>query len=153
MNEGQPPPIPPANIQSENDQFAYSQVSGPATGLLVVAIIDLAARLSSVLISFIGISLAPMLARPGLNPNMPHFLQGAVSGSFSLVGLVVSGFVVFAALEMRQLKQWELCVAASIIYMIPFFSACCILGIPFAIWSLVVLLKPEVKAAFRRMSP
>jgi hypothetical protein len=32
--------------------------------------------------------------------------------------------------------------------MIPCISPCCLLGLPIGIWALVVLLKPEVKAAF-----
>jgi hypothetical protein len=41
-------------------------------------------------------------------------------------------------------------VIASVAAMLPCtVSCCCILGLPVGIWSLVVLMKPEVKQAFR----
>ncbi len=33
--------------------------------------------------------------------------------------------------------------------MIPCVSPCCLLGLPLGIWALIVLVKPEVKAAFQ----
>lgn len=38
---------------------------------------------------------------------------------------------------------------AAILAMIPCVSPCCLLGLPLGIWALIVLLKPEVKAAFQ----
>jgi ABC-type proline/glycine betaine transport system permease subunit len=60
----------------------------------------------------------------------------------------VAAFIIFAALKMKELRQWELSLAASIVAMIPCISPCCILGLPIGIWALVVLLRPEVKEAF-----
>jgi hypothetical protein len=56
--------------------------------------------------------------------------------------------VIFAALKMKDLTQWSLAVAASILVMIPCISPCCLIGLPVGIWSLVVLMRPDVKAAF-----
>ena len=39
-------------------------------------------------------------------------------------------------------------IAASIVAMINFGNCCCLLGIPIGIWSLVILMQPDVKAAF-----
>jgi hypothetical protein len=39
-------------------------------------------------------------------------------------------------------------VVTSIVAMVPCLGPCCIVGIPIGIWALVVLMKPEVKAAF-----
>ena len=39
---------------------------------------------------------------------------------------------------------------AAIVAMIPRISPCCLLGLPFGIWALVVLSNGTVKAAFRR---
>jgi hypothetical protein len=49
---------------------------------------------------------------------------------------------------MKQLKNYGLAMTGSIIAMLPC-SVCCLLGLPFGIWSLVVLNNPEVKEAFR----
>jgi hypothetical protein len=51
-------------------------------------------------------------------------------------------------MKMKALEQWTMAIVASVVAMIPC-SCACILGLPIGIWSLVVLLKPEVKAAFR----
>ncbi len=43
-----------------------------------------------------------------------------------------------------------LCVAASVIGMIPCCtSCCCLVGLPVGIWSLMTLMDNDVKAAFR----
>jgi predicted Zn finger-like uncharacterized protein len=61
-----------------------------------------------------------------------------------LVGLLtVSG-----ALRMLQLRNYGLALTASILAMLNFGNCCCVLGIPFGIWALIVLLRPEVRAAF-----
>jgi len=49
---------------------------------------------------------------------------------------------------MKELRNWTLAMVASILAMVPCIGACCLIGIPIGIWSLVVLMKPEVKAAF-----
>jgi len=40
-------------------------------------------------------------------------------------------------------------MAAAIVACVPFCSPCVVLGIPFGIWALVVMAKPEVRAAFQ----
>jgi len=83
-----------------------------------------------------------------VDPNVDLY-EGIAGASFSFVGLVVAALVIFASLKMKELRMWELSLAVSLVAMIPCLSPCCILGLPIGIWSLVVLLKPEIKAAFR----
>jgi hypothetical protein len=64
------------------------------------------------------------------------------------VGILLSGLMLFGAIRMMTLKSYGLAVVSNIFAMIPY-SPCCLLGVPFGIWGLVVLMKPEVKAAFR----
>ena len=52
-------------------------------------------------------------------------------------------------LKMKNLESYSFAMAASIIAMIPCIGPCCLLGIPFGIWSIVVLGDAQVKAAFR----
>jgi hypothetical protein len=49
---------------------------------------------------------------------------------------------------MMKLRSRGLALTASILAMIPFTSPCCLLGLPVGIWSMLVLSKPEVSAAF-----
>jgi phage FluMu protein Com len=72
---------------------------------------------------------------------------------FTIVGTVVLmipyGIVIFGAIRMKQLKNYNLAIAASILAMLPC-SACCILGFPVGIWSLVVLCNRDIRAAFQQ---
>ncbi len=126
---------------------ASDQVSGPSVGLLITGILGAA-------LSFIG--LIASLFETGIESikssefigGYARIAEGAAGVAFCFVGLLVAGFIIYASLKMKALTQWSLCVAASIIAMIPCISPCCIVGLPVGIWCLVVLTKPEVKAAF-----
>lgn len=126
---------------------ASDQVSGPSVGLLITGI------LGGVL-SFIG--LIASIFETGIESIKAHryieeysdLAEGATGVALCFVGLLVAGFIIYASLKMKELTQWGLCVAASIIAMIPCISPCCIVGLPIGIWCLVVLTKPEVRASF-----
>jgi hypothetical protein len=126
---------------------ASDQVSGPSIGLLITGILGAA-------FSFIGLigSLfetgIESIKSPELIRGYASIAQGAAGVAFCFVGLLVAGFIIYASLKMKALTQWSLCLAASIIAMIPCISPCCIVGLPIGIWCLVVLTKPEVKTAF-----
>ena len=126
---------------------ASDQVSGPSIGLLITGILGAA-------LSFIG--LIASLFETGIESikssefigGYARIAEGAAGVAFCFVGLLVAGFIIYASLKMKALTQWSLCVAASIIAMIPCISPCCIVGLPIGIWCLVVLTKPEVRASF-----
>jgi hypothetical protein len=127
---------------------ASRQVSGPATGLLVTGIIGALFAGLALIASIAGMGLAPFI-RDEIPARYAEFWEGSVGAASSVVEIAVAAFIIFAALKMRELRQWELSLAASIVAMIPCVSPCCILGLPIGIWALVVLLRPEVKEAFR----
>ncbi|XXF79573.1 hypothetical protein P2318_07395 [Myxococcaceae bacterium GXIMD 01537] len=89
------------------------------------------------------------------DPNFPEqlrpmfeFLGSGAGRATNLLPVALGGLVFFGGLKMRQLQSRGLAMAASIVALIPCFGCCC-LGLPVGIWSLIVLSKPEVKAAFR----
>ena len=127
---------------------AARQVSGPATGLMVTGIIGAFFAVLTLIASIVGMGIAPFI-RDEISDRYAEFWEGSVGAASSIVEIAVAAFIIFAALKMRELKQWELSLAASIVAMIPCISPCCILGLPIGIWALVVLLRPEVKEAFR----
>ena len=57
--------------------------------------------------------------------------------------------VILGAVQMLKQRGYGLALTAAIISVIPCVSPCCVLGIPFGIWALVVLMNDDVKAAFR----
>ena len=85
------------------------------------------------------------------NPNVPAWvntMSGTVGVVFSVIGIAMGIVILMGAMKMRNLQSYNFALAATIIAMIPCVSPCCILGLPFGIWALVVLMKPDVKAAF-----
>lgn len=82
--------------------------------------------------------------------------QGAASQSkamnvaWPLLIMLANGFVIFAALKMKNAQGYALSMTAAILATIPccFNGCCCITSMPAGIFALVLLLKPEVKSSF-----
>jgi hypothetical protein len=127
---------------------AARQVSGPSTWLLITGIIGAVFSLATF---FFLLTIGSRLSTVWWDA-IPHgygeIWEGAAGMGSSFVGILVSAFIIYAALKMKELNQWGLAMAASILAMIPCISPCCIIGLPIGIWCLVVLTKPEVRAAF-----
>lgn len=96
---------------------------------------------------------------PNLQP-FREFFEGMLSAQaegpslvgilYSLLGVGLGVLIAYGGLQMTKFRMYGLAIAASIIAMIPCFSCCCcVIGLPAGIWSLVVLSRPEVRAAFR----
>jgi len=66
---------------------------------------------------------------------------------FGVVSALVGLGVLLGGLQMMRLRSRGLALTGAILAMVPV-SPFCLLGLPFGIWALVVLRKPEVKAAF-----
>lgn len=140
---GAPPPLPPSG-------GARQAVGTPALLLIITGAIGILGALFNLVTAFFGSDPAAAIAQ---NPDLEQ-LRGVLEmmhrlGPVSaLLNLAASGFVLFGGLRMRDLRGYGLAVAASIVAIIPCWACCCI-GIPAGIWSLVVLMRPEVKASFR----
>lgn len=129
---------------------AAAQVSGPSIGLLVTGIIGGIFSLLGLFMSFLGTSISSLMADrfSEFDDRYAEMFEGAAGIASSFIGIVVAAFIIYAALKMKELNQYGLCMAASILAMIPCISPCCIIGLPIGIWCLIVLSKPEIKTAF-----
>ena len=123
-----------------------AKVMAPAIALLVVGIIGIAASLFNVAFSF---------QEPDVDPNAPPFLQEMQKGSagpqaavIQSIFVLVNAFIIFGAVQMMRLKMRVLAIAATVVAMLNIGSCCCLPGIPIGIWSIVILLMDDVKAAF-----
>jgi predicted Zn finger-like uncharacterized protein len=128
---------------------AASAVAGPAIALMVagglgivVAILDLIARLAmpSLLAGAAGKD-----APPGFVASLQTNL--ALGSVIDVLGIFWGIILLVGALRMKQLKNYGLAMTTCILGMVPV-NCCCLLGLPFGIWGLVALNKPEVKDAF-----
>lgn len=66
---------------------------------------------------------------------------------FLLIALACQLFVAYAGFQMRNMQNYYVCIAGSILAMVPT-SPCCLIGLPFGIIALLALNKPEVKSNF-----
>ena len=131
---------------------AESAVAGPAIAMMVVAGLDVAWTIIDLLLRLLGIGLyAAGAAQGGVRsggPTSPDLLiSGAAGIAGDILGAAIAVLILVGALKMKNLSSYALAMTACIISMIPC-HACCCLGLPFGIWGLVVLNKPEVKDAF-----
>jgi hypothetical protein len=128
-----------------NNSVAAARLSGPAICLMVVIGLHL-------LLLCIGLPFRILaLAGRGVAAAQGNFVFGgnpAVGLGGSFVGLLIQGFLLFGAVQMYRGNMYGVCMATAIISCIPCCSSCLILGIPFGIWALVVLMDDEVKRAF-----
>jgi hypothetical protein len=72
-------------------------------------------------------------------------IQNAVQLGVLAVGNLLA---VLGGFAMRSLGSYGLGMTGAIVSVIPCVTGCCCTGMPFGIWALVVLLRPEVKAGY-----
>jgi phage FluMu protein Com len=137
------------SLQGPLDLDAAQRVSGPAMALLVTGIINLLAHLAFGGLYAVVIVMALNGKIEGQKPA-EMVLGGGIMIALALFGVVMDIIVLMGAVKMKNLGSYSFAMASAIIAMIPFFSPCCILGLPFGIWAIVVLGDSSVKAAFRR---
>ncbi len=139
-----PAPAMPATPGPAAD--VAERVNGPAIGLIVVAGLGALVQILSLILRAAGPAILASSRMP--NQAWASMFSGTLGVVSGIIGLLVSGVIFFGAMKMKNLENYGLAMAASIIAMIPCFSPCCVLGLPIGIWALVVLSKPEVKSAF-----
>lgn len=150
MSIPEPPPAAPAPPTTEMGDVA-DKVKGPAISLIVVGAISAVLQVLGILANLLGMGMASadMSQFEGMEGMewMAPLMSGTVSILISILALAVAAVLIFGGLKMKSLQSYGLAMAATILAMVPCLTPCC-LGIPFGIWALVVMLKPEVKAAF-----
>ena len=128
--------------------MAAQRVSGPATGLIVTAALGMAYNVFGIIANAAQMGMAPGMRQPR-GDGFPMMFQGGAGVAGGVFGLIVGAVVLVGAMKMRKLDNYAFAMAAAIIAMVPCTSPCCLLGLPFGIWALVVLGDGSVKAAFR----
>jgi hypothetical protein len=129
---------------------AEQAVNGPAIALIVTAGLGIAVGLLGLILTLAKMDTTQEM--PGLDPEFVRYFRmfayGPIGISLKILGIAVSVFILYGALRMQKLTNYGLVMTAAIIAMIPCFSPCCLLGLPFGIWALIVLSKTEVKSQF-----
>jgi len=135
--------------------FLEKKVKLPAIFLIVTAGLGMLLNLFSIISGISGGgSMGSMENLQGAQGGeiaelLAPFMTGTISIVSGIIGLIIGVFIIFASLNMMKMKKWGLSMTGAIIAMIPCVSPCCILGLPFGIWAIVVLSNTDVKAAFK----
>lgn len=128
--------------------IAAGRVQAPATALMVVGGVNIAASLLAPAVA--ALFLLPLMAHAGPQDaramswvGLVPLVVGAVSWAASAVG----GLMIATGVTMKRLQHYWLAVVVSILAL--FCSPSNLLGLIVGIWSLVVLSRKEVRAAFQ----
>jgi hypothetical protein len=131
--------------QAEREQAPGSLVLA-ATALIAVAGLGLALSMFNFAMSF---------GEARIDPNAPEVVRQIQQGTVGPVATAMQGgfamlnlFIIVCGVQMMKLKSWGMAVAGSVLAMLNFGSCCCALGIPVGIWSLSVLMSPNVISIF-----
>lgn len=123
------------------------KVKAPAIGLIVVGSLNIIWAIISIIYNLsVGLE-----NQANLYPNdqKGFYYAGLIIGfGILFIDLIIAPVIIYGAIQMMKGRKYGLSKAAAILAVIPFTSCCFLLGIPFGIWAIVVLSKPEVKAYF-----
>ncbi len=138
---------------ADAEAVARGMVKGPAIAMLVngalIALFSLYGALTHLLGKKQEMPPLPPEVPPWV-PQMIEAMQGPIGLAANIFSVLVGAFIVFGSLKMVKLQSRGLAIATAVVSMIPCLTGCCcIIGLPFGIWAMVVLNKPEVKASFR----
>lgn len=128
---------------------AANLVSAPATGLIVTAVIGFLTQAVSLLFNVFGLAAMSGFGAASSSELAMNAFTGTFGIVLNIVGVAIGVVILLGALKMKRLESYNFAMASSILALAPCISPCCIVGLPIGIWALVVLVKPEVKGAFR----
>lgn len=90
------------------------------------------------------------MAEQGIDPSQWFQAAGVSIAIWGILNFLCGLIVVWGGVCCLRVKGRMMAMIASILAVIPIFQCC--LGIPFGIWGIVVLMAPDVKAAFEANS-
>lgn len=136
-------------VEPPEGRSSSPELQRPATALIIVSLV-------AIIFGAIGLVVDIGLIASGAVDKLEEINQSPISKHtqitvrviWGVVLLVASCFVLYGAIQMRNLKKFGTARAAAIVAVIPGLGPCCLLGIPFGIWALMTLGKPGVKNLF-----
>ena len=137
------PYSPPQETDSRIDPSLA--VTAPAISLIVVSLIGLMSMLFTVgvnLIFLVGYTTGQFQTPPEI---MAHMALRLVWGILMLASSVV---ILLGGINMLRLRKYDVCRLGAILAFIPCVGPCYLLGVPFGVWAIIVLNRPEVRDAF-----
>ena len=139
-----PPPareVSPLQVRASNPA---ADCNAAGIGLTVAGVIQLCV---CAFIVFFNAAIRPNLAPP-MNPN-PDEEEGEtiVSILIGAWGLFQAALMILGAVALRGRRRYGLAMTGAVMAVIPL-NVCCFTALPFGVWAIVLLGRPEVRAAF-----
>lgn len=145
---GKPPP-PAPGIPAAPDPQAREKLAVPAILVIVAGALSIPGIIGVLLwnLLFAG---ASAMTSSGAGEAGCALLGGGFQILIGLIDMALCGFVIYGGLQLKNLGNWTMALIASILAAIPCCTVCCLIGMPGGIWAIILLLKPEIKAAFAK---
>ncbi|HEV3117171.1 MAG TPA: MJ0042-type zinc finger domain-containing protein [Gemmataceae bacterium] len=147
--------VEPLDFEGGDSDRGSSLLVAPAICLLVAGVLGILVNVGQVAFVLLNPREPPPANRPepkNFAEQLQRALEEGQSGPkpviIGLVFAVVSLFVTIGAVLMLNRRFYGLAIATSIVAMVNIGNCCCVLGLPFGIWCLVILARPEVKRLF-----
>lgn len=125
------------------------QVKAPAIGLIITGslngMIGLM-TLASGLLRLAGVIKDQIPTNE--SERLGYYIGTGFSYGIGFFSLILAPLIIFGAVKMIKGEKIGLAKTSAILAILPLSSCCFIVGIPFGIWALIVLRKPEVKHFF-----
>lgn len=127
------------------------KLKGPSIGLLITGVVNVLYGIYSIAYAIFQFS-TNRLNTTGMDEAQRMGFYVGFWGATAIAGVsaLIAPFIIYGALQMMRGRSYGLSKTASILALIPVTSCCFLLGIPFGIWALVTLGKPEIKNFFQR---
>lgn len=119
----------------------------PAVGLIAVGVLNGVWAILN-LITYIWFGIAPQVARFPAEYKDSAYILILIGIGFLVINLITAPFIIYGAVQMIKGRKYGLSKIAAILALIPLLSFGFLIGIPFGIWALILLGKPEIKDAF-----
>ena len=144
---------PFADLPDANPYASPASLNDPGSSgnpLLVPAILLLI--LSSLFVLFIVVSLPTQFIRIRAIDTSTAEGAGELCGSIVSLALwpLMNLAIALGAISMIRLTSYRSAYTAAILSAIPICSPCFVLGIPFGIWAIVVLNRPDTRQRFSK---
>jgi predicted Zn finger-like uncharacterized protein len=140
----------PKKNKRRHNAEALKKVSTPATGLQVTAILTIIAGLIFLPLTFSS-SLQQRIIPKVANQQPPEGASTTAkvwNGISFFISLLIQIAIIRGAGKMKRLESYRESLITSILCCLPV-CTCCFTGVPFAIWSLVVINSPDVRPFFK----
>jgi hypothetical protein len=124
-------------------------VQAPAIALIVVSLIAALVGMLGLIGDFVFIVTGMVERLEAMNDGpISEYTQITIRVVWGIVLEMAALFVLYGAIKMKNLQNFPVARAASVVAMIPMIGPCCLVGIPFGIWAFIALGKPGVRDSF-----